>query len=207
MSPEEAVKKTWEFAEFTEARLPKVPHTAFLQQGKKEMKAFGEVLVSLEPRNLGLEIGFAFGGSHFFWRLFFEEMISMDINNNSKGLLLPLFEEYGCDMSKSVFVMGDSTDPQILDEMKQLLGARELDFLFIDGGHDYGVMKSDFENYMPLVRKDGIIAMHDAGNGIKTVESTQKCGIALSQKADQYGVSKFTFVNIDHGGIAWCTKL
>ena len=36
-----------------------------------------------------------------------------------------------------------------------------LDFLFIDGGHDYATVKADYENYAPLVRPGGLIAFHD----------------------------------------------
>ena len=36
-----------------------------------------------------------------------------------------------------------------------------LDFLFIDGGHDYATVRSDFENYEPLVKPGGLIAFHD----------------------------------------------
>jgi predicted O-methyltransferase YrrM len=36
-----------------------------------------------------------------------------------------------------------------------------LDFLFIDGDHTYGGVRSDFEMYAPLVRKGGIVVFHD----------------------------------------------
>jgi predicted O-methyltransferase YrrM len=37
----------------------------------------------------------------------------------------------------------------------------ELDFIFIDGNHMYDYVKKDFEMYSPLVKKGGIIALHD----------------------------------------------
>jgi predicted O-methyltransferase YrrM len=36
-----------------------------------------------------------------------------------------------------------------------------LDFLFLDADHSYEGVKLDFELYAPLVRKGGIIALHD----------------------------------------------
>ncbi len=36
-----------------------------------------------------------------------------------------------------------------------------LDFLFIDGGHDYATVKADYLNYAPLVKPGGLIAFHD----------------------------------------------
>lgn len=36
-----------------------------------------------------------------------------------------------------------------------------MDFLFIDGDHAYEGVKADFEMYSPLVRKGGLVALHD----------------------------------------------
>ena len=45
--------------------------------------------------------------------------------------------------------------------MKQILGKRKIDLLFIDADHSYAGVKQDFNMYSPLVRKGGIIALHD----------------------------------------------
>ena len=37
----------------------------------------------------------------------------------------------------------------------------EIDWLFIDGDHRYEEVCKDWENYSPLVRKDGLIVLHD----------------------------------------------
>jgi hypothetical protein len=41
-----------------------------------------------------------------------------------------------------------------------------MDFVFVDGGHDFDTVKSDTENAFQLVRRDGqaCIAWHDYGN-------------------------------------------
>jgi len=36
-----------------------------------------------------------------------------------------------------------------------------LDFVYIDGNHDYKYVKSDIENYYPKVKKGGVIGGHD----------------------------------------------
>ncbi len=46
-------------------------------------------------------------------------------------------------------------------KVKARLGGRQLDFLFIDGDHQYESIKTDYEMYAPLVRKGGMIALHD----------------------------------------------
>jgi predicted O-methyltransferase YrrM len=41
----------------------------------------------------------------------------------------------------------------------------ELDFVYIDGNHDYDFVKEDIENYYPKIKKGGIIGGHDFYNG------------------------------------------
>lgn len=41
------------------------------------------------------------------------------------------------------------------------LAGRKLDFLFIDGDHQYESIRLDYEMYSPLVRAGGMIALHD----------------------------------------------
>lgn len=38
---------------------------------------------------------------------------------------------------------------------------RELDYVYIDGNHDYRFVKNDMENYYPLLKAGGILAGHD----------------------------------------------
>ena len=38
---------------------------------------------------------------------------------------------------------------------------KPIDILFIDGCHEYSQVKRDFFNFLPFVRKDGIIFLHD----------------------------------------------
>ncbi|MDE2099475.1 MAG: class I SAM-dependent methyltransferase [Patescibacteria group bacterium] len=54
-----------------------------------------------------------------------------------------------------------SQKPETIAKVKAALGGGALDFLFIDGGHDYATVKADYENYAPLVRPGGVIAFHD----------------------------------------------
>lgn len=54
----------------------------------------------------------------------------------------------------------DSHSEETLETVKKMCPS--FDFIFIDGDHSYEGAKKDFEMYAPLVRKDGIIAFHDA---------------------------------------------
>jgi len=60
-------------------------------------------------------------------------------------------------------MIGDSTWPQVIN------WAREhgpYDFIFIDGGHDYDTVKSDFKNYSPMARQVGLHDIVNTGNPI-----------------------------------------
>jgi hypothetical protein len=63
--------------------------------------------------------------------------------------------------AKLVVIDHFSQSPDTIAKVKSELGGGALDFLFIDGGHDYETVKADYMNYAPLVRSGGTIAFHD----------------------------------------------
>lgn len=58
-------------------------------------------------------------------------------------------------------ICADSHAPATVARLRESLGDRQIDFLFIDGDHSYAGAKRDLELYGPFVRRDGLIAMHD----------------------------------------------
>jgi cephalosporin hydroxylase len=65
--------------------------------------------------------------------------------------------------NKSTYYLlkGDSASPDIVGKVKELLGGRSIDFLFIDGDHDIEPVQKDWDNSSSLVRPGGLIAFHD----------------------------------------------
>lgn len=55
------------------------------------------------------------------------------------------------------FVQSKSVDQKI----KGILGDRLIDILFIDGDHSLQVVFEEYQFYLPLMKKDGIILLHD----------------------------------------------
>lgn len=55
----------------------------------------------------------------------------------------------------------DSNAETTVDKVKALLDGRQVDFLFIDGGHEYSVARRDIKNYLPLLKPGGIATFHD----------------------------------------------
>ena len=47
------------------------------------------------------------------------------------------------------------------DSRKYVWNNGEIDLLFIDGGHSYDTVKSDYERFSPFVKKGGVIICHD----------------------------------------------
>ncbi len=55
---------------------------------------------------------------------------------------------------------GDSHAPQMVHQVRDLVGPVPIDLLFIDGDHTYEGVKPDFSLYAPLVANGGLIALH-----------------------------------------------
>ena len=45
--------------------------------------------------------------------------------------------------------------------MKNALGDKTIDLLFIDGDHSYEGVKKDYEMYLPLISKKALVVFHD----------------------------------------------
>ena len=56
------------------------------------------------------------------------------------------------------FIQGDTQTEQ--ERLKELLPA-EIDVLYIDGGHEYLQVLSDYASFAPLVKKGGLVLFHD----------------------------------------------
>lgn len=54
---------------------------------------------------------------------------------------------------------------EILTQWDALTDGKKIDFIFIDGSHQYSDVLKDFELSYPIVRKGGWIALHDVPRG------------------------------------------
>jgi predicted O-methyltransferase YrrM len=59
----------------------------------------------------------------------------------------------------------DSRDARTVAAVRAHFTSQEVDFLFIDGDHSYNGVRADFENFAPLVRPGGLVALHDIAPG------------------------------------------
>jgi predicted O-methyltransferase YrrM len=112
-----------------------------------------------------LEIGTDSGGTLFLLARAAESdaiIATIDIGHPERAVLYRAFARNGQQVE---MIHGDSHQPNTRDRVGRLFVDRELDMLFIDGDHSYNGVRRDFELYSPLVKKGGIIALHDIVHG------------------------------------------
>jgi cephalosporin hydroxylase len=139
-----------------------------LWQVRSEIAALLERLCKVEPLTV-LEIGTARGGTLFlFTRVAAKDalIVSIDLPGGEFGGgydagVETLYRSFARSRQRVELLIGNSHDVATLAEVRERLGGREIDFLFIDGDHTYEGVKRDFEMYSPLVRAGGLVAFHD----------------------------------------------
>ena len=128
-------------------------------QNYYEISRLCERLKKLEPQTV-LEIGIDKGGSMNVWLQFAKsDGLYVGVDTTAKFIAKREHKQV------KKFIEADSCNPETLEKVKEALGGKQVDFLFIDGGYDERTVTSDFNMYSPLVRKGGIIAFHDIHDG------------------------------------------
>jgi cephalosporin hydroxylase len=70
-----------------------------------------------------------------------------------------LYDEWTPDDAALHVVEGDSRDPAVRNQVEAL--SPEFDWVFIDAGHYYAEVKSDWETFGPLASEGGVVVLHD----------------------------------------------
>lgn len=126
-------------------------------------------LLGGEPPRRVLEIGTAHGGTFYLWtRSAANDGLLISVDRppwEPDDPLEPARVRALVDMARPAqsahSIRGDSHAPETAARVRTLLQGERLDFLFIDGDHSYAGVRRDFEMYSPLVRRGGIVALHD----------------------------------------------
>ena len=134
-----------------------------------------------------LEIGFSAGINNSIFNKFF---------NFNKNVVIDVVQPVGISFNtfyanlrfkNLTLLCGDSKNKKIIKQA-QILG--NYDLIFIDGGHDYKTVRSDFEVYSKLLAKNGVIVLHDIKSNV--VKDVPKFWKELKNKSK----SKFKFKEI-----------
>jgi cephalosporin hydroxylase len=142
-------------------------------QVRSELQRFAAIIADLKPNTL-LELGSNKGLS----RLASADalVVSLDLPGGDfgggyKDYHVPIFKRFTHGKQQMHLVRGDSHSIQMETSVREIVGDRKLDLLFIDGDHTYDGVKRDFETYSTLVRPGGVIAFHDiAENKMETCQ-------------------------------------
>lgn len=138
-------------------------HGSHLMQNPGELEDLLQVLVRLKcdlnfTMNKFLEFGWSTGISHTILNkvLGFKESVAVDIVDPC-GVS---FETFFANLrfKNLTFIANDSTSDFTLQKLQSIA---PFDLVFIDGGHDYSTVKSDFETALKVVNKKAVIALHD----------------------------------------------
>lgn len=137
-------------------------------QDKLEILDFMKVVEGINPQAV-VEIGTGAGGTLFLLTRVSKPdavIVTIDLPASAVGIGYPkwketLYSSFARDSQRINLVRGNSHEGSTLAAVKEGLGHRQVDVLFIDGDHTYEGVKKDFDLYSPLVRKGGIVAFHD----------------------------------------------
>lgn len=149
-------------------------------QVKGELSRLAEIIAERRPMRI-LEIGTARGGTLCLLSKLAAPnatIISADLPGGEFGggyawFYIPIFKMFVRQPQKLHLIRGDSHSAEVQSAVRDVLGREKLDLLFIDGDHSYTGVKQDFENYMPMVARGGVIALHDIAEHVD-----QTCEVA-----------------------------
>jgi len=137
-------------------------------QSEREIAELARMVDTRKPKVV-LEIGTAAGGTLFILTRAASPdalLISIDL---PKGLFgggyprwrAPLYRSFALASQKLYLLRDDSHRAKTLKKVEDILNGRKIDLLFIDGDHTYEGVKKDFDSYVSLVNRPGMVAFHD----------------------------------------------
>ena len=159
-----------------------------------------------------LEIGSRHGGSLFFAADFLpkkSKIISIDLPNyvwgikNSDIMLEKICNELTLEGYECYRIIANSKDESTLNSLKEILKGEKIDAVFADGDHSIEGISSDWINYSPFVKENGIFGFHDIRNNEKYPKV--EVSILWEQLKKVYPYMEIVF---EHGiGLIWKTEL
>ncbi len=147
----------------------------YCSQDKEELYDLAVMVYNLQPERV-LEIGVCEGGWLWCLEPFFANGATIIGIDNLENPVIRIDN-----LRRTIWRLNQTHSTTLIEDISQseeslakvlaILDGQKLDLLHIDGGHEEERVRSDWERYSPLVRKGGIIAIHDVrGVGHKEQE-------------------------------------
>ena len=133
----------------------------FPQQRFSELNPFLEFVIKETDCKNALEIGGANGGLTYILSRLFDKVVTIDIIHNV------WYEE------NNIIRLTANSHNLSSQYLEKVVEFSPYDLIFIDGDHSYEGVKQDFLLFKPLLKKSGVIALHDIKNG--TVQNQNNC--------------------------------
>lgn len=133
----------------------------YIVQNFSELKWLAEKVKKLKPTTI-IEVGVEKGGTLKVW----EQLLQQDKDSILIGIDLGSSVSWDTEKSNvSVhLIKGNSQEYSTLDKVKQIIGKRKVDFVYIDGEHTSPAAMNDFHFYGSLVKPGGLVGFHDIGD-------------------------------------------
>ncbi|MFZ5907171.1 MAG: class I SAM-dependent methyltransferase [Nitrospirota bacterium] len=149
-----------------------IARTAIERKGAiQKITEFSPLISLLKKRKLRtiVEIGTAGGGTLYAWCRIAQPdalLVSIDLPGGPFGGGYPRsdikkFRRYKKKAQRMYLLREDSHKTATQEKVKKILRDRSIDLLFLDGDHRYSGVKKDFRMYSPLVKKGGLVVLHD----------------------------------------------
>jgi len=137
-------------------------------QSEFEIRALYLYVLQRKPKVV-VEIGTCHGGTLYLWcqaadpaaTLISVDLAAGEFGGGYRPCRAQLYQQFKLPGQTVHLVQADSHAAETFEKIRQLVGPRKVDFLFIDGDHTYEGVQRDFELYRPLLAEDGVIALHD----------------------------------------------
>lgn len=175
--------KTSARAEIFEKRLAWLVSAGItVHQNHDELYAAWQAVQQMRPERF-MEIGSMEGGSLYMYAgacAANAQIISLDVGKRQPHWrhLQTVTAKLGQEGFKIDVIRGNSRDAALFAKIRRQYIS--LDVLHIDGAHDYGTVKSDYERYGSMVRLGGIILFHDTQNLVGPMQLM--CELRAEQK-------------------------
>ena len=126
-------------------------------QWSSEFETLLELYRRFSPRQV-LEIGTYHGGTLYHWLTNAQPELVVTVDSYAVGVdNRHLYDEWVPSLTELHVIEGDSRDPAVREQVAAI--SPSFDWVFIDAGHYYAEVKSDWETFRPLARR--VVVLHD----------------------------------------------